>query len=225
MKALDGDIEEVPLWVHVPEGFFELPLADTDNRLAIAESVLTDVADEKQKPAISAVVGVLSVFLNDLVRAGALYCGIGRHISPLDDSVVTSALVISLQEFEGTRNPRLVLKDLVGAKADAGERGQADLVDLHDRPALFFERTRLLPTPQLPGQPEVAEDATSRVFQLEAFVPSGDGGKLAAIEFSTPFEDQGPLFRAMMVQIASSVSFEPPASSGGVGGKISEVLG
>jgi hypothetical protein len=225
VKTLDEDAEDVPLWVHIPEGFFELPLADVENRLAVAESILGDVADEKQKREIHAVIGVLSVLLSDLATVGGLYCGIGRHISPVDGSVVTSSLVISCQEFEGTRNPRLVLKDLVGAKADAGERGQADLVDLHERPTLFFEHTKLLPTPQLPGGTQVDDDAVSRVFQLEAFVPSADGSKLAIAGFSTPFEDQGPLFRAILVQLAGSVLFEPPELSPEVSGRIGEVLG
>lgn len=218
----DGDI---PLWIDIPEGYFALPLDRIGPALDEADSMLTDVADADQQPLIHAVTGVLSVLLADLAARGALYCGIGRHTSPTDESAVTSSLVVSLLEFPGTRNPRLVLGDLVTAKADANERGQADLVDLDGRPVLFFERTRHLPTPQLPGQPDVAEDATSPVFQLEAFVPSGDGSKLANIEFSTPFESHGPEFRMMMAQLALSVSFEPPAEPSDFGEKIGQVLG
>jgi hypothetical protein len=200
-----------PLWVAMPPGYFPLPLDDVQGSLARAESVLTAIADaQQQQPQIKAVIGVLRVFLSDLASCGALYCGIGRHTSPVDDTVVTSSLVISYQEFEGGRNPRLVLKDLVQAKADADERGQVDLIDVLERPMLFFERTRHLPTPQLPGQPAVAEGATSAIYQLEASIPSDNGDKLATIEFSTPFESHGPEFRSMVVQLAASVSFKPP---------------
>jgi hypothetical protein len=208
--------EDIPLWVHIPEGHFALPLDDVANSLASADAILTDIADAEQQPQIHALTEVLTMFLSDLATLGALYCGVGRHTSPADDSVVTSSLVVSYLEFEGTRNPRLVLKDLVEASAEANERGQADLVDIDDRPVLFFERTRQLPD---------GADETSPVFQLEAFVPAEDGSKLASIELSTPFEAHGPEFRAMIVQMAASVSFEPPVSAGETGTKIGEVLG
>lgn len=216
---------DIPLWVDLPQGYFSLPLDNPVSALDQAESLLTDVADAGQRPLIHAVTGVLSVFLTDLAARGALYCGIGRHTSPSDGTIVTSSLVVSLLEFKGTRNPRLVLGDLVRVKADANERGQADLVEVDDRPMLFFERTRHLPTPRLPGEPEVAEDATTPVFQAEAFVPSGDGSKLVNIEFSTPFESHGPEFRTMVALMATSVSFDPPTESSDFTEKIGQVLG
>ncbi|GAA1994773.1 hypothetical protein [Amycolatopsis minnesotensis] len=90
---------------------------------------------------------------------------------------------------------------------------------------LFLERTRQLPTPQLPGQPELPDEATSPVFQLEAHIPSEAGDKLASIEFSTPYESRGPQFRAMVLAMASSVSFEPPAVAEDVSTKFEQVLG
>lgn len=224
--ALDGGGQDgVPLWVEIPTGYFPLPLNDVSDNMERAESVLSDVADEEQKPQIQAVTGVLSVLLSDLANSGALYCGVGRHVASTDDSVVTSSLVISYQEYEGSRNPRLLLKDLLQAKADADERGQADLVDVLERPMLFFERIRRLPTPQFPGQPPVPEDATTPVHQLEAFIPSADGSKLAKIDFSTPFVEHGAEFRAMVVNLAASVSFEPPATSAESSSRIRQLLG
>lgn len=226
VNALDGDERSsVPLWVELPPGYVALPLDDVDGNLERAESVLIDVADDEQKPQIRAVLGVLSVFLTDLAVSGSLFCGVGRHISPSDNSVVTSSLVISYQEYEGARNPRLLLKDLLQAKADADERGQADLVDVLERPMLFFERVRRLPNPQFPGQPPVSEGATAPVHQLEAFVPSADGSKLAKIDFSTPFIEHGAEFRAMVVDLAASVSFEPPVVSTDSGSRIRQLLG
>jgi hypothetical protein len=56
-------------------------------------------------------------------------------------------------------------------------------------------------------------------------VPADDGSKLATIELSTPFEAHGPEFRGMIVHLAASVAFEPPAVSGEDSGKIGQVLG
>lgn len=224
-NALDGgNVEQVPLWVGIPSGYAELPLEGIAGKLGTAEDVLGDIATGDQKAQAHALIGVLEVFLNDLATTGAVYCGIGRHTSPEDDAVVTSTLVVSHQEYEGTRNPRLLLGDLLSTKSEAGEQGQADLVDVLERPVLFFERVRSMPTPQFPGQPEVDEDATSPIFQLEAHIPSEDGSEMALIEFSTPFVSHGPEFRAMIVQMASSVSFEPPQQSDS-SSRIQQLLG
>jgi hypothetical protein len=224
--ALDGSTgKETPLWIAIPPGYFPLPLGDVAPSLERAQAVLTEIADDEQKPQIEAVIGVLSVFLVDLTVSGALYCGVGRHVSPDDNAVITSSLVVSYQEYEGTRNPRLLLSDLLWAKDDAGEHGQADLVDVLNRPMLFFERVRQFPTPELPGQPPVPEGATTPVHQLEAFVPSEDGSKLTKIDFSTPFTAYGADFRTMVVQLAASVSFEPPAVSAESSSRISRLLG
>jgi hypothetical protein len=61
--------------------------------------------------------------------------------------------------------------------------------------------------------------------RLEAFVPSEKGDKLATVELSTSFESHGPEYRAMVVQMAASVSFEPPALPPEAGSKTSQLLG
>ena len=198
------------IWAEIPTGYFPLPLEDIDTSMARAEEVLTELAPDEVRSAISPVVSTLTVLLQQLAARNTVYCGVGRHLSAVDGSVITSSLVLSHQTVGEKRNPRLVLKDLARKKADAGERGQADLVDVAGRPMFFFERTNMLPTPRLPGQPPVPEDSESPVFQLEAMVPSEDGSELVSIDFSTPMESHGPEFRAMVVQLAASVSFEPP---------------
>jgi hypothetical protein len=215
MSALTGrldpshqDGDETPVWVELPVGFAPLPTDDIDQRMATAEAVLAELAPEQLKGAVRPVVGALTYFLHDLAARNALYCGIGHHLSAVDGSTVTSSLVVSLQRFWEERNPRLVLKDLLQTKLDAGDRGQSDLVDLANGPVLFFETTLVMPTPQLPGLPPVPDGSTTRIFQLEALVPSADGTMMAAIEFSTPFESYGPEFRTM----AASVSFTEPAA-------------
>jgi hypothetical protein len=69
---------------------------------------------------------------------------------------------------------------------------------------LFFESVRLLPG--------LVDGQLDQVWQLEAFVPAPDGDQLATIELSTPFVDDGPQFRALVVGMAASVGFRPPTS-------------
>jgi hypothetical protein len=173
--------------------------------------MLTEFVPDELRPALGPVAGVLAMFLDQLAVRGVRYCGVGHHLSAVDGSVVTSALTVGVQRFGEKRNPRLVLKDLLRAKAGAGERGQADLVEVDGRQVLFFERTTELPAPSIPGRPAVPDDATAPVFQLQAIVPDADGAAIVVIDFSTPMETQGPQFRTMLVLMAASVSFEPPA--------------
>jgi hypothetical protein len=204
----DSSAHNTEIWVEIPTGYIPLPTEDIAANMAVATDVLDEQAAPEQLPTAHAMISLLTAYLESLAARNGLYCGTGHHVSAVDGSTLTSSLVVALQEYPEQVNPRILLKDLLGAKSAAGDAGQADLVDLAGRPALFFETTRTLPTPRIPG----LTGATSTVYQLEALAPSSDGTKLVSIEFSTPFVDRGPEFRSMVVAMAASVSFEAPAS-------------
>jgi hypothetical protein len=215
LSTLSGSPDDDPtaVWVKIPTGYVPLPLDDVRENMDVARDVVNEYAGEEQRPTVEPLIEILTSYLEALAARNALYCGVGHHLSSVDGSAVTSSLVVALQEFPEKVNPRVLLKDLVMTKAAADERGQADLVDVQGRPMLFFESGRSLPTPRLPGLPEVPEDAMTTVYQLEALIPSDDGSKLVSIEFATPFVSHGPEFRAMMVIMANSVSLNPPPPS------------
>ncbi len=221
----DGE-DRLEFWLELPPGYFPLPLDDIDETLAAAEANLRELAPEEQQPLLAAVVGTFMVLLEQLQERNGAYCGIGWHTAE-DGTVVPSSLVVSIQPFPHKRNPRLVIKDLIDARAQAGEHGQVDVVDLSRGPALFFESVLTLPRPQLPGQPP-NEQPDAEVYQLQALVPAEDGTKVVAIDFTTPDIPHGPRFRAMMVLMADSVSFTPPPGSedaGQTARSISQILG
>jgi hypothetical protein len=213
----DATDDHGTVWVDIPPGFIALPLANLEDSMTRAEEALTDLAPTELRASVAPAVGLLTVLLSELTARDTRYCGLGHHLSAVDGSVITSSLTITVQKVDERRNPRLLLADLAKLNAEDGERGQADLIELVDRPVLFFEHTRALPAVPLPGVPQ---SSTATVFQLEAMVPSDDGRKLVAIDFSTPFESHGPEFRAMVVQLAASVSFEPPADEAHIGDSI-----
>ena len=222
--ADDGD--RLRFWIELPPGYFPLPMEDIDATLAAAEANLRELAPEEQLPLLSAVIDTFTVLLEQLQERNTAYCGLGWHTAE-DGVIVPSSLVVSIQPFPEPRNPRLVLKDLVEIRAEAGEHGQVDLVDLAPGPALFFESVLTLPRPRIPRQSSDA-DPDADVYQLQALVPSSDGTKLVAIDFSTPDIPHGPRFRAMMVLMANSVSFTPPpesAASGETARSIGQILG
>jgi hypothetical protein len=211
-SAIGGqDEERTAIWVQLPDGYVPLPLDDIAANMARARELVEASAPAPTRPAVAPLVDALAVFLDDLAVRDCLYRGIGRHVSGTDGTTITSSLVVALQEFPERVNPRILLKDLVLAKADAGDKGEVSLVDVVGRPMLFVEGERELPTPGFPGQPPVPEGATSKIFQLEALVPADDGARLVSIEFSTPFVGYGPEFRRMVVEMAASVSFTEPA--------------
>ncbi|WP_203842120.1 hypothetical protein [Winogradskya humida] len=206
-------VEQAGVWVEIPQGYAALPLTGIAETVEAVGKLVTELGPPNIREAGDTVLSSLQVFLETLAERRAVYCGVGRHRSALNDQLITSSLVVTLLEFPEENNPRLVLKDLLEAKAGAGEAGQTDLVDLPNGPALFFERVTLMPAPAIPGQHVLAEGVESPVWQLEAFVPSPQGDKLATIEVSTPFAEHGPQYRAMLVAMASGVVFEEPVDS------------
>ncbi|MBS2962917.1 hypothetical protein KGA66_07675 [Actinocrinis puniceicyclus] len=220
------EADRLRLWVELPPGYFPLPLDDIDNALATAEANLRELAPAEQQPLLAAVVGTFMVLLEQLQARNAAYCGLGWHTTE-EGAIVPSSLVVSIQPFPKKRNPCLVIKDLIEKRAEAGEHGQVDVVDLTRGPAAFVESVLTLPRPHLPGTPP-NEQPDAEVYQLQALIPSEDGTILAAIDFSTPDLPHGPQFRAMMVLMADSVSFTPPPGreeAGETARSINQILG
>jgi hypothetical protein len=198
------------VWLAIPDGYTAMPLDDIAATIDITSRLIAELGTPQQRQASGYVLGSLGVLLQTLADRRAVYCGLGRHRSALDGRLITSTLVVTLLEFPGERNPRLILKDLFQAKAQAYETGRTDLAELPNGPALFNEHTRMLPTPAIPGEHPLTQGAESAVWQLEAHVPSREGGKLATMELSTPFPDHGPQYRTMVVTTAAGIRFTAP---------------
>jgi hypothetical protein len=205
----DGDLN---LWIELPSGYLPLPVENSVERLAEVEPVLAELCPPERRELLYATLNTFATLLTELGQRNTAYCGLGWHTAE-DGTAISSTLVVSLQPTEEERNPRLLLGDLVQAAANAGDQGQAELVDLPSGPALFFESVRNLRKPMLPGQE--GDPGRADVYQLEAIVPSERGNLLAVMEFSTPQVEYGTLYRDMMVELAQSVSFTPPARPDG----------
>jgi hypothetical protein len=208
--APEGDEEGPNVWVTLPPGYLPLPVENPVDRLNEAEPVLAELCPPDRQELLYATLTTFATLLTELERRNAVYCGLGWHTAD-DGALVSSTLVVSLQQTGEERNPRLVLGDLVKVAADANDQAQADLVDLPGGPALFLESVRSLPRPALPGQQ--GDPGRADVYQLEVVVPNEKGDLLAALEFSTPQVEYGTRYREMMVLLANSVSFTPPPGS------------
>ncbi|MEY9849160.1 hypothetical protein [Streptacidiphilus sp. MAP5-3] len=198
--------EAQQIWVNLPEGYTALPLTDISGTLERAAEVVAEFAPEPLLELVAPTADLLQVLLLELSERGASYCGLGQHVSPLDGTVVSSTLVVTLHSTNATGDPKQLLGEMAKrVDPSSVEDGDAELVDLLGTPVLFLEGIRRLPTPE-----DDDPAATSPVFTIEALIPSPEGDLLAAVEFATPFLDQGPEFRVMLAQFAASVSFDAP---------------
>ncbi|QIS22421.1 hypothetical protein [Nocardia terpenica] len=208
-------VHNVELRINIPVGYISLPLSGIDSSIAVAAAVLEEVGPSDVAQAAGQILPALGAFLDELTRDGVRYCGLGRH--SFDDALVTSVLTVLVYDTGGdTENPRLVVKNLAEAKMEAREQGDLQVIELDNRPMMFFEQVRGLPVPDFPGNP--IGGTTTPVYRLEAVVPSGDGSTVASIELSTIFIAHGPQFRPMIIDMARSVDLQAQITYGGLRG-------
>ncbi len=203
---------EVDLGIRIPAGYIPLPLSGIDQSIATAAALLREVGPADIARAADQVLPAMEAFLGELARDGVRYCGLGRH--SFEDELVTSVLTVLVYDADGdTENPRLVVKNLAEAKMASGEPGEIRVIELDNRPMMFFEQVRELPVPDFPGNP--MRGTTAPTYQLEAVIPSEDGSAIAAIELSTIFVGHGPWFRPVVVDMARSVDLQIRNLDGG----------
>ncbi|RJQ66935.1 hypothetical protein D5S17_34685 [Pseudonocardiaceae bacterium YIM PH 21723] len=218
--------EELVFWWETPVGYFPLPIENIAENMQRAEETVGELAPPELKSSVGPVVAALTDLLLELSSRNLVYAGVGRHLSPIDESVVTSTLILTVQATGPVQNPRLVLKEFLNRKAEAGEKAEITKVDFEaDRPVIFFEQVKSYPSPEFPGQQPPPPGASSDVYQIEVLIPSKDGRKMAVVEFATPFVSHGPAYRTMVAQVANSITFEQPAEPTSGGRSIMDALG
>jgi hypothetical protein len=190
--------------VEIPSGYLALPLHGIDDSVGTTESLLREVGPSELTPAADEILPAMGLFLHELARVGVRYCGLGRHL--VDSRLATSVLTVVVYDSGDTMKPRLALESLADAKPATGD---LQLVDLDNRPLLFFEQVRNLPVPDFPGNPTAG--TTAPVYQLEATMTSTDGTIIGSVELSTPFVDHAPQFRRMIIDVARSMTLQKAA--------------
>src|ERR1700748_2619881 len=105
--------EPAEVWLAIPDGYAELPLTDVDAIARATGTLVADLGTPEQQQAAAYVLENLTFLLTALGDRQAVYCGLGRHRSVIDDSLITSSLVVTVLEFPGSRNPKLILRDLL----------------------------------------------------------------------------------------------------------------
>ncbi|MGW1740573.1 hypothetical protein ACWCPQ_17380 [Nocardia sp. NPDC001965] len=198
--------------IEIPPGYNEIPLGDLDTLLPIVGPVITESVPDELRDDVPNVLGRLHFLLATLAANNALYTGIGLHRTADAEAerVAVSWLTVSSFDFGEERNPRLVLSELINAKADAKSRGTLVVVEAPIVPVLYFEWTEKHAAPAVSSYPAAGDGP--EVFRIEATVPSEDGTAIAVVEFSTADADAGPQYRRMVLDMAMSVTFPQPLS-------------
>lgn len=199
--------------IDIPPGYNEIPLGNLDALMKTAQPVIAESVPEHMRDDVPNVVGTLHFLLATLASNNTLYSGIGLHRATEPERVTVSWLTVSSFVYGEERNPRLVLSDLIAAKADRSARGNLGLVEAPTGPILYFEWTEKHAAPDIASYPGGGD--SSDVFQIEVTVPSEDGTSIAVIEFSTADSEIGPQYRGMVLDMAASVTFpQPPPDAG-----------
>ena len=196
--------------IEIPPGYNEIPLGDLDGLMQTVGPVITESVPGDLRDDVPNVLGTLHFMLATLAANNALYSGIGVHRSAdtATERVAVSWLTVSSFDFGEERNPRLVLSELINAKAEAKARGTLVIVEAPTVPILYFEWTERHAAPAIASYP--ADDEAPEVFRIEATVPSPDGTAIAVVEFSTADVEAGPQYRRMVIDMAASVTFPQP---------------
>ncbi|WP_063058870.1 hypothetical protein [Nocardia sienata] len=197
--------------IEIPSGYNEIPLGDLETLIQTAAPVITASVPDRMRDDVPNVLGTLHFLLATLTANNALYSGIGLHRTGEGESerAAVSWLTVSSFDYGEERNPRLVLSELINAKAEKNSRGKLAIVEGPAAPILYFEWTEKHPAPTVASYPATADPP--EVFQIEATVPSGDGTSIAVLELSTADPETGPQYRRMILDMAASVTFPQPS--------------
>lgn len=194
--------------IDIPPGYYEIPLDRVDDLADTYLPMVIDAIPPGVRDSAPTVVATMQFLLGTLAANNALYCGIGVHRSARSEESIVSWLTVSSFAYGPARNPRLVISDLIAAKAARGETGHLEIIELDHRPALYFERTVGHGRPDLSGYP--GDSAQVAVFQIQTTLPSPDGESIAVIDFATADVPNGPQYRAMILGMAASIEFPVP---------------
>ncbi|MGC0331661.1 hypothetical protein RKD23_004651 [Streptomyces sp. SAI-170] len=212
--VLDDSVDDpqAELWFAEPPGFTPLPL---DALLPALDSTRADALREAVGPLLDALSGEMArqqfvarfaagqQLLGALCESGTVYCAVGFHRDDVEGhrrEPLLSLLTITW------RDTAVAPRGVTAARAVTGREGHThlDYGELACGPAAFSETTRT------PGQDSGLPPYP--LLQFHVHLPHPDCRRLAVLTLSTTATARRKEYRAVVRQIAESVSFEDPRS-------------
>ncbi|MGW3446953.1 hypothetical protein [Streptomyces sp. NPDC001076] len=184
-RNVDADI-----WFALPPGFVPLPLRE----LMTAEREPAEVAEP------SAVLGPVHRLTRLLLEAGTVHCCLGLHADDDGDAgPLLSLFTLAWRDTEWA--PRSVIAARAAAGAEYAEH--IEMLDLPCGSAALVQTRMTAPA-------ELDLGAPCALVQATLYVPCPDGRRVAVLSLATASVTRARHYRALLKDIASTVSFENP---------------
>lgn len=190
-SARSGDAD---VWFALPPGFVPLPLQELTVTWSAPEQALGQMKN----------FGPVLRLARLLVEAGTVHCCLGLHVDDEEGGGPLSSLFTLAWRRTGWA-PRSVLAARAAAGAERAEHIEA--LDLPCGPAALVQ-TRLA------APPELGLSTPCELLQATAYVPCPDGERIAILSLATTAVRRAGHYRALLSDIAGTVSFESPLADG-----------
>ncbi|MEU3517189.1 hypothetical protein ABZ770_18190 [Streptomyces sp. NPDC006654] len=182
--------EDADVWFAMPPGFVSLPLEELATSRCPSAQVSSGLAD----------LGPVLRLARLLVEAGTVHCSLGLHADDVGDGGPLLSLFILAWRGTGWA-PRSVLAARAAACAERAEH--IETLDLPCGPAALVQS-------RLSAPPELGLAAPRELLQVTVHAPCPDGERIAILSLATTAVGQGRYYRALLTDIAVTVSFENP---------------
>ncbi|MFJ9345982.1 hypothetical protein [Streptomyces sp. NPDC101237] len=182
--------QDTDIWFALPPGFVPLPFRE------LAAAGREPVQDRGRFADVGPVLRLVRL----LLEAGTVHCCLGLHADDEgDDGPLLSLFTLAWRRTNWA--PRSVLAARAVAGADRPEHIQT--LDLPGGPASLVQTRLTAPS-------ELGLGVPCELVQLTVYLPCPDGERIAVLSLSTTTATRAKHYRALLLDIASTVSFESP---------------
>lgn len=207
---------QAELWFAEPAGFTALPFeaflsepgsSAADNLRVAVAPILDSAPNELVRQQFIANVASGQQLLGTLREIGTVHCSVGLHRDDVDSRGVSTGQPLLSFFTISWRDTAVAPRGVTAARAVTTADGHTgvEFLELPCGPATLSETT-LIPSVEsgLPQQP---------LLQIHAHLPHPDCKRMAVAVLSTTAVARKAEFRAILQQIAETVSFENPLDS------------
>ncbi|MFG3018484.1 hypothetical protein ACGFZQ_08005 [Streptomyces sp. NPDC048254] len=184
--------EDADIWFALPPGFVPLPLQE----LAAAGR------EPEQAAGRFAGLGPALRLAGLLLEAGTVHCCLGLHADDEGDGgPLMSFFTLAWRRVDWA--PRSVLAARAATGAERPEH--IEILDLPCGPASLVQTRLIAPS-------ELGLGAPCELLQITVYVPCPDGERIAILSLAATTVERARHYRALLTDIAGTVSFESPLS-------------
>ncbi|MEV4038123.1 hypothetical protein [Streptomyces umbrinus] len=216
---LDDSVKDpdTELWFAEPSGFTALPFGSllpepgsptADELRAVVAPFLESAPSEMARQQFIAQFAAGQQLLGVLREVGTVHCSIGLHRDDVEEGRTSSGQTLLSLFTLSWRDTAVAPRGVTAARAVAVKEGHTHIecVELPCGPATFSESVRAPSVDS--GLPQLG------LLQVHAHLPHPDCKRLVVLTLSTTAVARRDQYRAILQQIAETVSFDDPLVPG-----------